>query len=188
MAIYLVDYENVKTEGLHGITKLQKEDKVIIFYSENADKLTFGLHRRINESAANISYVRVEVGFKQALDFQLVSYLGYLIAQDKDINYFIVSNDNGFNSVTKFWEKKKVKVEVASDLSGIVKALVQKDLLEQVMTLLDKKEDAPIVVEYIQKYKTKQGINNALVKKYDSKKAGQIYQLMKPLIIDKKGN
>lgn len=40
----------------------------------------------------------------------------------------------------------------------------------------------------IQKYKTKQGLNNALVKRYDSKNGGKIYQAIKPLIKDKKEN
>ena len=187
MATYLVDYENVKTGGLNGITKLMKEDKVIIFYSENADTLTFGLHRRINESVADISFIRVEVGCKNALDFQLVSYLGYLVAQYKDEKYFIISNDNGFTSVKKFWHKKKVLVEVAYDLSGQSKVQEEIDLKDQVVKIITNKEDAQVVMEYIQKYKTKQGINNALVKKYDNQKAGQIYKSIKPLITHKKG-
>lgn len=118
MNVYLVDYENVKSDGLNGISKLNKDDKVIIFYSENADKLTFGLHRRINESVAEITYVKVEVGLKNALDFQLVSYLGYLIAQKLENTYHIISNDSGFNSVVKFWQRRKVNINSTSELSG----------------------------------------------------------------------
>ena len=45
-----------------------------------------------------------------------------------------------------------------------------------------------IVVKYIQQYKTKLGINNALAKQFkDSKKASEIYNAIKPLIADKKG-
>ena len=36
------------------------------------------------------------------------------------------------------------------------------------------------------KYKTKQGINNALVKKYGSKSGGEIYKAIKPLLAAKK--
>ena len=56
MNYYLVDYENVKSHGLDGITSLDSSDVLVIFYSENADSLTFGLHRRLNESKAKISY------------------------------------------------------------------------------------------------------------------------------------
>ena len=34
MSYYLVDFENVKKDGLDGIHKLVKEDKVCIFYSK----------------------------------------------------------------------------------------------------------------------------------------------------------
>ena len=34
--IYLIDFENVASEGLSGITYLAPEDEVIIFYSNNS--------------------------------------------------------------------------------------------------------------------------------------------------------
>ena len=34
MNFFLVDYENVHTNGLNGISALSEEDKVVIFYSE----------------------------------------------------------------------------------------------------------------------------------------------------------
>ena len=58
MNYYLVDYENVNVAGLNGVSKLIENDFVIIFYSENAETLTFGMHRRINESKADFFYIR----------------------------------------------------------------------------------------------------------------------------------
>ena len=46
MAYYLVDYENVKADGMYGVDQLGKKDCVCIFYSENASTLTFGLHEK----------------------------------------------------------------------------------------------------------------------------------------------
>lgn len=59
--------------------------------------------------------------------------------------------------------------------------------MEQIIEVVSDKEEAKEVFQYIEKYKTKQGLNNALVKRYDSKNAGRIYQAIKPLIKDKKG-
>ena len=42
-------------------------------------------------------------------------------------------------------------------------------------------------MELISKYKTKQGINNALVKKYGSEDAGVIYKSIRPMLAGKKG-
>ena len=79
--IYLIDFENVHSDGLKGIEQLGKKDKCYIFYSEHAGVLTFNMHKRITESKADIFYVEAQVGMKNALDFQLVSYLGYMIRE-----------------------------------------------------------------------------------------------------------
>ena len=110
MAIYMVDYENVKTGGLNGISRLTENDRVIIFYSENANRLTFDLHQRLMASPAKIEYREVTVGGHNALDFQLVSYLGFLIAGDPTGQYLIISNDRGFEYVVNFWKKENLQI------------------------------------------------------------------------------
>lgn len=52
MRIFYIDYENVMDSGLNGIAKLTDSDTVKIFYSENAQRMSFGTHRRIIESKA----------------------------------------------------------------------------------------------------------------------------------------
>lgn len=190
MNYYLVDYENVKTQGLNGVNKLSEDDTVCIFYSENADSLTFGLHRRLNESKATILFQRVEVGRKNALDFQLSSYLGYLIHEniDNPYDYFIVTKDKGFESLIPYWKKRKINVSIVVDVSGQNAQVVQSELEAQVAALLKDKSDAPAVAKIIQSYKTKQGVNNGLTRKFrDGKKVSEIYTAIKPLIADKKG-
>jgi len=190
MNYFLVDYENVKTQGLNGVNKLSEEDTVCIFYSENADSLTFGLHRRLNESKANILFQRVEVGQKNALDFQLSSYLGYLIHEniDNPYNYFIVTKDKGYESLIPYWKKKKINVSIVVDVSGQNAQVIQNELESQVAELIKDKSDAPAIAKIIQSYKTKQGVNNGLTRQFrDGKKTSEIYNAIKPLIADKKG-
>lgn len=192
MNYYLVDYENVTTHGLDGITMLNAEDVVCIFYSENADRLTFGLHRRLNEATAKIIYQEVEVGTKNALDFQLASYLGYVIHEnkDRDVSYFIVTKDQGFASLVHYWKKQKIDISLVLDLSGKNEETIQSELKSRVEQLITDKEEVDIVVKLIQQYKTKQGLNNALMKQFpskDNKKASEIYTAIKPLIAGKKG-
>lgn len=303
MAVYLIDYENVNTDGLNGISRLSAEDTVIIFYSENADRMTFGLHRRLNESKATIDIRKVDVGGSNALDFQLGTYLGYLIALNRDEQYCIVSNDRGYNHVANFWGKQKVKVQVVSEISSVkteqarleqqraaqqraeqqraeqarqkaeqakaeppkpeapkpeqprveapkpqqakaeepkveaeplcleapkqepvpaaqpepVQPEPQEEPAPQEQTapapraerssrprrkpvpkaekpvppalseILPVPEEAALVEGFIEKYKTKQGLNNALVRKFGNTRGGELYQKLKPLIADKKG-
>ena len=188
MASYLIDYENVQGNGLDGLTRLGKGDKVYIFYSDNADKLTFGLHKRLTATPAEIIYVRVEVGHKNALDFQLATYLGYLVANDANERYFLVTRDAGFEAIARFWKSNNVKVELASNLTGRTKEAVENDLTQQVRNLIGDTNEINTVMGFIQKYKTKNGLNNALGKKYGTQRAGEIYKAIKPLIVDKKGS
>lgn len=190
MNYYLVDYENVKTRGLDGITSLDSNDVLVIFYSENADSLTFELHRRLNESKAEISYQKVDVGTKNALDFQLATYLGYLVHDnEKRANtYYIVTKDQGYMSLVNYWKKRNVDVSLITDLAGQDMQNEKRELRIQVEKAVSDKSVVDIVVKYIQQYKTKLGINNALAKEFkDSKKASEVYNSIKPLIADKKG-
>ena len=179
-------------------------------------------------------------GTKNALDFQLSSYLGYIIREneDKPYNYYIVSKDKGFECIINFWKKKasvrlvfnvvkeneqgkeddqpkedaqakeetQVKeneqakeAEQAAEENAQVnkeepaKESVQAEqdgFVQSVCQLINDPDDAVIVAKMIQKYKTKSGINNALMKAFPSKnnqKASKIYTAIKPLIADKKG-
>lgn len=120
MAYYLIDFENVKSRGMEGVELLTEEDTVCIFYSDNADSMTFDLHRKLNETKAKIIYHKVAVGTKNALDFQLATYLGYLICeqQKEDIHpdYFIVTKDNGFTSLLVYWKAQGVPVRIVRNL------------------------------------------------------------------------
>ena len=108
MAYYLVDYENVKADGMYGVDQLGKKDCVCIFYSENASTLTFGLHEKLNQTKGKIVLQKVEVGVKNALDFQLSTYLGYLISENEGKNetYYIVSEDKGLAILTGYWAER----------------------------------------------------------------------------------
>ena len=56
--------------------------------------------------------------------------------------------------------------------------------------VLSDKSEIPVIVKIIKQYKTKQGINNALMKQFPSQnnqRSGEIYQAIKPLLTDKKG-
>ncbi|MBQ1529253.1 MAG: hypothetical protein IIZ76_03120, partial [Clostridia bacterium] len=64
-------------------------------------------------------------------------------------------------------------------------------LANDVRAVVKDKAVADKVTRIILKYKTKQGINNALVREFqsqDNKKASELYKAIKPLLKDKKGN
>lgn len=141
MNYFLVDYENVKKHGLDGINKLKEGEVVCIFYSENTDTLTFGLHKRLNESKATIIYQKADVGGKNALDFQLSSYLGYIIHEnkEKEVSYYIVTKDKGYISLVDYWKKRKINIAIVTDVSGKSGQKLQEELKAIKPLLKDKK-------------------------------------------------
>ncbi len=98
MRFFYVDYENRKKDGLNGIAKLTSSDNVKIYYSEDAQTMTFGAHRRIMESKANFEYRKMDSamkGVKNLLDVLLMHDLDSIMKDDKnrEHQYFIVSED-----------------------------------------------------------------------------------------------
>lgn len=193
MSYYLVDFENVKKDGLDGIHKLGKEDKVCIFYSKNADSITFDQHRRLIESKADIEFCKVDVGSKNALDFQLATQLGYLIANQAADTYYIVSKDKGFEILSGYWKNRGISVTLIADITRRSHDHETQELREKLQAVIKEDEEVTVeeVLKIVQQYKTKQGIMNALMKKYpsaDNKKSSKIYKTIKPLLSDKKGS
>lgn len=135
MVYYLIDFENVKSRGMEGVELLTEEDTVCIFYSDNADSMTFDLHRKLNETKANIIYHKVAVGTKNALDFQLATYLGYLICEQQregiHPNYFIVTKDNGFTSLMVYWKAQGVPVRIIRNLLWGKNPVAEQNLLTE---------------------------------------------------------
>lgn len=193
MAIYLIDYENVKC--LAGINELTSKDTAIIFYSKNANTLTFETHKELISSRAQILYKNVTVGGKNALDFQLASYLGYLINDDNNSNseFCIISKDNGFTYLVSFWKNEKnIDIELFTNLS---RQTFKKEVEEKNITLENalrnsslnlKDNEIKETVKIVSQYKTKQTINKNLMNFFrNSEKVGSITKIIKPYIKDK---
>lgn len=208
MNYYLVDFENVGTEGIKGIKGVKKGDAMIVFYSENCKSTTLDVLDKIITLNLKYTSFKVKVGSKNALDFQLTSYLGYLIGQGSaDTKFYIVSEDKGFETVADFWREQNISVSCISlkDQTPAPKPptpketqkaepkenkskVASKDLatLEEIRTLIGKNNAPAEVLQVFNQHKTKVAINNGLAKYYkDSKKASEIYKKLKPLLKSK---
>ena len=81
MGIYLVDYENVHNDGVTDIQKLSASDRVVIFYGDSIKSIPFETHVEMMASKAAIEYIETHKVAKNYLDFQLATYLGFLIGK-----------------------------------------------------------------------------------------------------------
>ena len=104
MAVYYVDYENVNFTGFLGIEGLRKRDKIFIFCREEQIEYIKRKFLAIGDIKPVITYIAVEGNNPNALDFQLVTYMGLHIKQ-KDLSY-IISADHGFDSAIDLFRKE----------------------------------------------------------------------------------
>lgn len=102
MRLFLIDYENVNSAGLHGIGQASASDRIILFYSHAANTLSFEIMDEMMDAHIMPERICLEKTGKNALDFQLVTFLGYLIAKEKADAYYIISRDSGFQSAISF--------------------------------------------------------------------------------------
>ena len=103
MRTFLIDLENVKSAGLQGIDRLEADDRVFVFYSENANTLTISTIQAMNRSKATVEYVHLLHSGHNAMDFQIVALLGFLIGSERKGQFCITSMDNGYVSPVEFF-------------------------------------------------------------------------------------
>lgn len=112
MATYLVDLENTGLAGLSGLDELSAKDKVIVFYGTRTGSIAFDKHVELTKAKADVTYTKTERVAKNYLDFQLVTYLGYLIGSGQERVYYIISKDKGYDSCIEFWRKTDKQIAI----------------------------------------------------------------------------
>ena len=116
MSIYLVDTENVQTRFTQLIPELNQNDSIILFMIKDRHCISLHIDNivEINKKNIDISIVDCFNGKakKNALDFQLVTYIGYLVCNNRDNHQplKIVSNDCGFDPVVDFWKDRGIDI------------------------------------------------------------------------------
>lgn len=103
MNVFLIDYENVHTNGFIGMDKLKKKDKIYIFYSIKSENIHMDIMNTFLKSKVSFKMFKLNKTEKNALDFQLVLYLGTRLKKyGKKATFYIVSKDNGYQSSIDF--------------------------------------------------------------------------------------
>ncbi len=120
MKYYFIDFENVHSDGFYGMEQVNKGDVIYVIYSERSKVFSLEIVEKAAIQGAELKAYKVEVGSKNALDFQLSSFLGYIIGKcdDIDCSYAIVSKDMGYDKVVSFWKNRGRKIQRIVNLSG----------------------------------------------------------------------
>ena len=160
MRLFLIDYENVNSAGLHGIGQSEADDRFILFYSREANTLSFEIMDEMLEANIMPERVCLEHSGKNALDFQLVTFLGYLIAKEKADTYYIISRDSGFQSAILFCQsyfgvKVHLKPSIKSAIGASAKKAKKKELQQEPAVTLKKPAKAQPVLKKVKKAEAK---------------------------------
>ncbi len=205
MNYYLVDYENIRADGLKELVGVKEGDAVILFYSEQCKNISLDIVESMVKLNIQFSCFKVITGTKNALDFQLSSHLGYLIGKfGESVRYYIVSNDKGFDCLCEYWGKLNKSVErivfqkqepqIEVEPQKVTRILEKKSKvkesdiasIEEIKKLLTDEDEPYEVLKIFNQYKTKQAICNGMSKYFkDSKRASAIYKKLKSLLKEK---
>ena len=123
-ACFLIDYENTTKIGIERMEELSDNSVVCLFYSDRADKMPIDIVSALSSSKVKLITFKVDVGRRNALDFQLVSMLGYLISKHQTLGisvpYHIITKDNGFDSAVLLWRDLGIEVDRYSSITNFV--------------------------------------------------------------------
>lgn len=108
--IYLVDSENVGNIWVPLLVASQPDEEVIVFYTQKSPHMNYENVRLLKETEKEAEFIKCFEG-SNALDFQLVTQLGYLLCENQENSYVIVSNDTGFDAAVRYWKQRNMPVQ-----------------------------------------------------------------------------
>ena len=110
MKHYLIDSENVGDFWIPLLDLPADRAELIVFYTKNSPHMSYDSLIKLKESDRKVTFIKCYEG-TNALDFQLCSELGFLIAQDPGDEFIIVTNDTGYDAAVKYWRRKEYSVK-----------------------------------------------------------------------------
>lgn len=105
---YLIDTENVGDRWFDMPKKIRRKDRIITFYTKNHSKhLEEFLIKQVHNP--KILWLECASGIN-ALDYQLIGVLSYLIAKHPKASFCIYSNDKDYQAAIDFWKSRGIKI------------------------------------------------------------------------------
>jgi len=107
---YLIDTENVGNVWKSLLPNLHRRDRLLFFYTENSPGISYADLQQLLKSKRAYEFITCHTG-KNGLDFQLISYLGFLLNWHQRDQFVVVSSDTGYDPALQFWRDKGYLVE-----------------------------------------------------------------------------
>ena len=112
--IFFVDYENVWERGLESIENIESTDRIVMFHGhQRTRKITENVYQKLKQCAGCVEYVDLEMRTKNSMDFEICTYIGYLVGKyGTNTEYIIVSGDKGYDAAIEFIRKKEPDAKI----------------------------------------------------------------------------
>ena len=110
MKHYLIDSENVGDFWIPLLDLPADRAELIVFYTKNSPHMSYDSLIKLKESDRKVTFIKCYEG-TNALDFQLCSELGFLIAGNPGDEFIIVTNDTGYDAAVRYWRRKEYSVK-----------------------------------------------------------------------------
>lgn len=108
-ALYLIDSENVGDFWIPLLDLPDEDTELVVFYTKNSPHMSYDSLIKLKLSDKVVTFIKCYEG-TNALDFQLVSELGYRMRGNEEGEFIIVTNDTGYDAAVKYWRKKGFSV------------------------------------------------------------------------------
>ena len=188
MAYYFVDIENVGDNGFQGYEKLEKEDVIVIFFRYEA-QLSKKMKKIIDMKDFNVITRKIDASTKNAIDFNIIAYLGYLIGCDSSDKYYVITRDNGYKTALSFLRtmNPNVLIQMLPNISNTYlsiskknRRLLMEEKLRPIMKDFETQEQFDKVVNLCVKSSNLSELNNKVVHTFKKNDCSKIYLKIKP--------
>ena len=183
---YFVDTENIGKRFLPGAENLTSNDTIILFNYKYGPKLSMEVLSALSNCKASIVRKEMETHTKNAMDFQICTYLGMIVGTyQTHAEYYIFSEDKGYGAAIEFIEQsleKKAVIKEVRDFNLSTKQGVLKANIDDMLGTYPKKVRR-VAAFAIQNMHTDEALHNYLQKNLP-KDGPTIYKLIKPYRIE----
>ena len=122
MASIFIDYDDVGLNGLNGMQKVDSEDTMRIFFTDDSEPVPMRKCMEIRELEATIIPEPIEIkeDSEHGFEYRFAATLGEAVGQDPNEKYLVVSDKRNYKEMFEYFDKQDVFMKNAPDiLSGI---------------------------------------------------------------------
>lgn len=109
---YFVDTENTGTPPISHLFNQEDPWHILFFCTDYSARMDLKMVEALMQHHDKIEFEHCVHTKKDSLDFQLVSQLGFMLAEHgKESQYTIISDDNGFDAAIAYWNQKGYRLD-----------------------------------------------------------------------------